>query len=224
MLQVSLDLRDEADELRAFLETLGEADWSRPTPFLSWTPWDVVAHLHYFDLESMVSLEGEEAFAPHRKDLFAAIMAGRTNKELARERFAGLAVEQDLARPRPVEPAHELRDRRLAAARGADERHAVAGGQPQREVREQRLLEAVVAERHVAELDEAAMALCREIAANPPFAVKMFRRTLSRLGNPMVQRTMQEESMGMTAIYETRDYGEMKAARAEGREPNYEGR
>ena len=75
-----------------------------------------------------------------------------------------------------------------------------------------------------AELDEAAMTLCREIAANPPFAVKMFRRTLSRLGNPDVQRTMQEESMGMTAIYETEDYAEMKAARSEGREPKYKGR
>ncbi len=75
-----------------------------------------------------------------------------------------------------------------------------------------------------AELDEAAMALCREIAAHPPFAVKMFRRTLSRIVNPLAQRTLQEESMGMTAIYETADYAEMKAARAEGREPDYRGR
>jgi enoyl-CoA hydratase/carnithine racemase len=74
------------------------------------------------------------------------------------------------------------------------------------------------------ELDEAAMTICREIAASPPFAVKMFRRTLSRIGNPLVQRTMQEESMGMTAIYETADYAEMKAARAEGRDPEYRGR
>ena len=74
------------------------------------------------------------------------------------------------------------------------------------------------------DLDEAAMALCREIAANPPFAVKMFRRTLSRMANPLAQRTMQEESMGMTAIYETDDYAEMKAARAEGRDPRYRGR
>ena len=74
------------------------------------------------------------------------------------------------------------------------------------------------------QLEEASMALCREVAANPPFAVKMFRRTLSRIGNPLPQRTMQEESMGMTAIYETADYAEMKAARAEGREPEYRGR
>jgi len=74
------------------------------------------------------------------------------------------------------------------------------------------------------DLDDTAMTICREIAASPPFAVKMFRRTLSRIGNPLVQRTMQEESMGMTAIYETADYAEMKAARAEGREPEYRGR
>ncbi len=75
-----------------------------------------------------------------------------------------------------------------------------------------------------AELDEAAMGLCREIAANAPFAVKMFRRTLSRLANPLVQRTLQEESIAMSAIYETDDYAEMQAARAEGRAPRYRSR
>ncbi|MEE8167068.1 MAG: hypothetical protein V3T64_15990 [Myxococcota bacterium] len=39
-----------------------------------------------------------------------------------------------------------------------------------------------------------------------------------------VQRTWQEESMAMTAIYETADYAEMKAARSQGREPRYRGR
>ncbi len=75
-----------------------------------------------------------------------------------------------------------------------------------------------------AELDEASLALCREIAAQPPFAVKMFRRTLSRMANPLAQQTMQEESMGLTAIYESADYAEMKQARAEGRDPRYQGR
>lgn len=75
-----------------------------------------------------------------------------------------------------------------------------------------------------AELDEAAMMICREIATSPPFSVKMFRRTLGRIAHPLAQRTMQEESMGMTAIYETADYAEMKAARAEDRSPRYRGR
>lgn len=73
-------------------------------------------------------------------------------------------------------------------------------------------------------LDDTAMSVCREIAANPPFAVKMFRRTLGRVAHPLAQRTMQEESLSMTAIYETSDYEEMKAARAEGRTPEYRGR
>ena len=90
MLQVSVDFRDEVDELHGFLQTLKAEDWERETGFMQWTPWDVVAHLHYFDLVSMTSLEGEEAFATERKALFAAIAAGETNKGLARKRFADL--------------------------------------------------------------------------------------------------------------------------------------
>jgi enoyl-CoA hydratase/carnithine racemase len=95
-----------------------------------------------------------------------------------------------------------------------------------------RVLEAEEALRHgivsrvvpAEKLEEVALEMCREIASHPPFAVKMFRRTLSRIAHPLAQRTMQEEAMGMTAIYETQDYAEMKAARAEGRPPKYRGR
>ena len=90
MLPVSVDFRDEVDELHGFLQTLEPELWERETGFLGWTPWDVVAHLHYFDRVSQVSLEGEAAFAPERQALFQAIGSGRTNKEIARERFAGL--------------------------------------------------------------------------------------------------------------------------------------
>ncbi len=69
MLQESQDLIAEAEELHAFLKTLDEEDWERPTGFMQWTPWDVVAHLHYFDRVSLVSLEGEEAFAAKRAAL-----------------------------------------------------------------------------------------------------------------------------------------------------------
>ncbi|NRA03397.1 MAG: TIGR03084 family protein [Myxococcales bacterium] len=90
MLQVSLDFREEVDEFHGFLQTLKPEDWKRETGFMHWTPWDVVGHLHYYDCVSMLALEGEEAFAPERNALFAAIGAGRTNRELARERFADL--------------------------------------------------------------------------------------------------------------------------------------
>lgn len=90
MLQVALDFRDEVDELHGFLQTLEPGDWESPTGFMAWTPWDVIAHLHFFDLMSTAALEGEEAFAPQRQALVEAIVGGRTNQEIARERFADL--------------------------------------------------------------------------------------------------------------------------------------
>ncbi len=90
MLQVSVDFREEVDELHGFLQTLKPEDWSRETGFMQWTTWDVIAHLHYFDLVSMSALDGQEAFAPERASLIAAFGEGRSNRELARERFVDL--------------------------------------------------------------------------------------------------------------------------------------
>jgi enoyl-CoA hydratase/carnithine racemase len=74
------------------------------------------------------------------------------------------------------------------------------------------------------ELDEAALALCREIAGHAPFAVRLFRRTLARMAHPLAQRTMQEESIAQSLIFASEDYAEMKRARSEGRPPRYRGR
>ena len=94
MLQESQDLLAESDELHEFLQTLEPGDWKRSTDFMGWTPWDVVVHLHYFDLVSLLALRGEEVFAPERSGLFKAIRDGRTNRELARERFGDIAPDQ----------------------------------------------------------------------------------------------------------------------------------
>ena len=81
---------------------------------MGWTPWDVVAHLHYFDLVSRVSLDGEEAFAPERKALFKAIVAGRTNQEIGRERFTDLDAPSLLTHWRAT--AHALSESLAGAA------------------------------------------------------------------------------------------------------------
>jgi uncharacterized protein (TIGR03084 family) len=62
MLQVSADLKVEADDLGALLEPLSDADWERSTPFNGWSVLDVVAHLHYFDRISLLSLQSPEGF------------------------------------------------------------------------------------------------------------------------------------------------------------------
>jgi uncharacterized protein (TIGR03084 family) len=97
MLQEAIDFRAEADELHAFLGTLSEGDWSRPTTFQRWTPWDVVAHLHLYDEVSLASLSGEEVFAQERSRLVGRIAKGTTNADLARERFGQLGAAELLA-------------------------------------------------------------------------------------------------------------------------------
>ena len=98
MMQESLDLRAEADELRAFLATLGADDWAKPTLFMRWTSWDVVAHLHFFDRVSLLALTDEGAFAAKRKDMIASFTKGETNAEMARREFGPLEPGELLER------------------------------------------------------------------------------------------------------------------------------
>ncbi len=75
-----------------------------------------------------------------------------------------------------------------------------------------------------ADLDETVMTMARAIAASPEVTVKMFLRTLRGLANPDVVRTMAEEAVTQSMVFQSEDYAEMKAARAEGRGPKYRGR
>lgn len=98
MLQESLDLRAEADELHAFLQTLGDEDWARPTPFQGWTPWDVVAHLHFFDQVSVLALTDADAFAARRVQVIEAMAARVPSAEWARREFGDLGPAELLER------------------------------------------------------------------------------------------------------------------------------
>lgn len=72
-------------------------------------------------------------------------------------------------------------------------------------------------------LDDAALEIAWQIARAPAFTVQMFRRTLARLAHPPVQRSIEEEAVTQSLVFASHDYAEMKAARAEGREPDYRG-
>jgi len=114
LLPISQDFKDEVDELHAFLETLTPEQWDEQTGFMEWTPWDVVAHLHYFDVVSMASLEGEAAFAAERDAVMDAVRTGKTNKQVARDRFGDMSASALLATWQST--AHDL-----AAALGESE-------------------------------------------------------------------------------------------------------
>jgi enoyl-CoA hydratase/carnithine racemase len=73
-------------------------------------------------------------------------------------------------------------------------------------------------------LDETALEIARQIAASPPFAVRMFRRTLAALANPAVLGSLAQEALTQSLVFKSDDYAEQRRARAEGREPRWRGR
>lgn len=73
-------------------------------------------------------------------------------------------------------------------------------------------------------LDDEALALAHEIAARPPLAVRMARGVLAALATAQVERSMRDEMLAQTAVMASDDYKEMRAARAEGRDPELRGR
>ncbi len=97
-LKIGEELRDEAAEFHAFLETLDDEDWSTPTLFMGWTVWDIVAHLHFFDLVSLDSLKGEEAFAIRQKALIEGMAAKISSAEQTKQELGDLDAPALLAK------------------------------------------------------------------------------------------------------------------------------
>ncbi len=81
MTQVS-DLRAEADEFDSLLASLQQGDWIRPTQFKSWTPEDIVRHLHAGDLLALASATGPETFAKMYDEAQALRAKGKTRREI----------------------------------------------------------------------------------------------------------------------------------------------
>jgi enoyl-CoA hydratase/carnithine racemase len=71
------------------------------------------------------------------------------------------------------------------------------------------------------ELEAVTRQMAETISSAPAFTVKMARRTLTSLGVHEVQRSIAEEAVAQSMVFASRDYAELKAARAEGRTPVY---
>ncbi|MGH8517297.1 MAG: TIGR03084 family metal-binding protein [Panacagrimonas sp.] len=83
-------LRAEGAALFGLVQRLDLAGWRTPTPFKSWTPWDVIAHLHLSDLWASASLRSPADFRAEAAPLFAAIQQRVPLREFIRRRFEPL--------------------------------------------------------------------------------------------------------------------------------------
>lgn len=94
MKQICDDFRAEVDYLYSVFRTLPNEIWTQKTAFMEWTPWDVIAHLHLFDLVGMKSAEGRDAFGKERDRLAVSFDKGNGHQTVARENCAGLGASE----------------------------------------------------------------------------------------------------------------------------------
>ena len=73
------------------------------------------------------------------------------------------------------------------------------------------------------ELDSTAREMAEKIAAAPAVTIKLARRVIKHLSEPAVRASMEDELVYQTFLNRSDDFAEFKAARADGREPNYRG-
>jgi enoyl-CoA hydratase len=72
-------------------------------------------------------------------------------------------------------------------------------------------------------LDDTAWEMASKIAAAPRLSVTMARRVLQHLSEPGVRSSMADEMVYQSYISMSSDFAEFKAARSEGRDPDYSG-
>jgi enoyl-CoA hydratase/carnithine racemase len=74
-----------------------------------------------------------------------------------------------------------------------------------------------------AELDSTAREMAEKIAAAPAVTIKMARRVIRHLSEPTLRSSMEDELIYQTFINKSDDIAELRASRAEGRDPRYTG-
>jgi len=73
------------------------------------------------------------------------------------------------------------------------------------------------------ELDDTAREMAEQIAKAPAMTIKMAREVIRHQSIPPIRDSMRDELIYQTFVTQSADFAEMRAARAEEREPRYTG-
>jgi len=117
------DLREECDDLYAFVQHIPEGEWRKPTAFWRWTTFDQIFHLVQVDRFALASVTDPAEFSRVRATSRDAVVAGLELSEQARRIFGHLSKAEvlDLWRLQYLELCTRL------SALGAKERVAWFG-------------------------------------------------------------------------------------------------
>lgn len=90
MMQQAIDMQAEAAELDKLLSTLSADQWNATTKFKEWTVWDVVAHLHFFDLQAVYSATNVVKFGIETLKMTPILMGRGNLRDYARKKLSHL--------------------------------------------------------------------------------------------------------------------------------------
>ena len=90
MVRVLNDLMKEGDIINQFLKTIKLEYWTKKIDFNNWIPWDIIGHLHYFDIISLVTLGEKNKFYNEKNMLIDAFNNG---KMFIAQYFAGPPID-----------------------------------------------------------------------------------------------------------------------------------
>lgn len=97
MKEVCADLLAEYTALADLADTLTPQQWAEQTRFYGWSPWDEIAHLHFFDGTGLLAATDPPAFARDAAAMRAELTGGKEISALTRERYTGVSGAQLVA-------------------------------------------------------------------------------------------------------------------------------
>ena len=83
-MQAALDFKVESEAVAAVLSGLSDADYNIPTQFKSWTIYDILAHLHLWNMAADWTLNEPAKFAKLMGDVIQVFQGGKTHQDLQR--------------------------------------------------------------------------------------------------------------------------------------------
>ena len=85
MIDEALDFKAESDAIAAILTGLSDEDYNTPTQFKSWTIYDILAHLHLWNMAADWTLNDPTKFAALMGEVIKVFQGGKTHQDLQRE-------------------------------------------------------------------------------------------------------------------------------------------
>ena len=84
-LQESWDFKAESEAVAALLSGLSDADYNTITQFKDWTIYDIIAHLHLWNMAADWTLNEPTKFAALMGEAIQVFQGGKTHQDLQRE-------------------------------------------------------------------------------------------------------------------------------------------